>query len=257
MEIKDFICFFDYSDDKYKIISDESKEVSDCCTTDKLFYCIKKFLCQFNDDALYRGQNDKWTPEASIFRKEYSHLKENEDEYCSNVRKDHDIELGNIKGKIHLYSKIQHFGYPTRLLDVTSNKFKALAFMIDKIDEVQKILELEPCIYIFEPKNGTEKFFLMETEKDNVGAFAQIIPTNNQNENIRLHAQSGLFIYFNEDEKDISEYYDVTRLKLKLKSEEDIKHIEEKLSEFHYGVDTLYPDMIKRSEYYKKKWKVK
>ncbi len=158
---------------------------------------------------------------------------------------------------------MQHYGYPTRLLDVTDNYFKAIAFMVDGYKLKEKN-DMPPCIYIFEPKNECSTIYMEEekiysTEELNQKNFSLIVPPNNQKKNIRLHAQSGLFIYYDiEGEEDIiielEKKYIVSKLVVKLDKPEDIETLEQKLDEYKYGISTLYPDMIKRSEYYKKYW---
>lgn len=264
------ICYLNPETNKFTVLeinkTDEGNKPVIAAESEQLFYALKKYLCTFDEKTVFRGQNKDWNPVASIFRSEFSNLSKNEQEYYKNIKRDHEIELGNYKNEYELWSKMQHFGYPTRLLDVTTNRFKAIAFMIDGINKMQ-IEDKPPCVYIFEPLScESEGKVYINEEKGKVdceaGKYPLIVPPNNQQANIRLHAQSGQFIFFDNNCETEGEYleelekkFKVTKLEVKLNSTVNIADLENKLDEYGYGLDTLYPDMIKRSEYYKTKWK--
>lgn len=269
--MRNAICYLDPSTNKFKVleknIDTTNGEITSIVKSEskQLFYALKKYLCCFDEKTVFRGQNKDWKPVASIFREDFSNLNKNEAEYYKNVKRDHEIELGNYKNEYELWSKMQHFGYPTRLLDVTTNVFKALAFMVEGINKKQ-IEDKPPCIYIFEPlKEEANKVYINEVETKvelSNANYPLIVPPNNQQANIRLHAQSGQFIFFDSDCESEDGYlseleakFNVTKLEVKLNSTTNITDLENKLFEYGYGLDTLYPDMIKRSEYYKTKWK--
>lgn len=260
-------CYYDEEAEEYKLINRSLEKESMVVASDsKLFYALKKYLCNCSNEALFRGQNQTWDPIPGLFRDMYSHLLKNEKEYYLNVKRDHIVELGNLNNQFAFWSKIQHYEYPTRLLDVSTNCFKALAFMIYDID-IEKVMETKPCIYIFEPKTDIQKIYINEFsgEVEYKNQYPIIIPANNQHDNIRLHAQSGQFIFADIDNvEEISDskvidglldHYDITKVTISINESKAIKGLEQKLSEYNYGVDTLYPDMVKRSNYYKNKWK--
>lgn len=268
--MKEITCYYDEESKNYKVISiEDDNKPKELSSSDQLFYSLQKCLCQYADNAMFRGQSEDWNPIASIFRDDYKHILENEEEYYKSVKRDHDIELEDTQNEYQVKSKMQHYGYPTRLLDVTSNFYKAIAFMVEGIDKARKS-EKFPCIFIFEPiAEKVERIYIQEDNNSDYGEFENkfniLVPSNNQSKNIRLHAQSGLFIHFDLKEiKDVSietvmtslkEKYKITKLIVKCKENKDIEELEKKLDEYKYGIDTLYPDMLKRSEYYKTKWR--
>ncbi|MFV0250430.1 MAG: FRG domain-containing protein [Bacilli bacterium] len=258
------VCYYEQSIKEYVVTEEKSSEIIIHSHSSKQFYAIKKYLCRFDNKAVFRGQNKDWKLIASIFRDEFQNLRNNEEEYYQNVKRDHALELSSYRNYYELWSQMQHFGYPTRLLDVTTNMFKALAFMIEGNVIIED--DIPPCIYIFEPKSRNRVY---THEMINVvdyntlfnNKYPLVIPPNNQQVNIRLHAQSGQFIFFDsmllsEEEhiEMLEKMYHITKISVKFMSLLEIEKIEEKLKEYGYGVETLYPDMIKRSDYYKYHW---
>ena len=97
----------------------------------RLIFVHRKILEE--KDIFYRGQGNKeWELEASIFRK---NVLNNEDEVMHNLLKIRPYEFKNCKADIEILTVMQHYGSPTRLLDITSNPLIALYFACEEMDE--------------------------------------------------------------------------------------------------------------------------
>lgn len=108
--------------------------------------------------------------------------------------------------------------------------------MIEGINKKQ-IEDKQPCIYIFQPKDNQANKVYIGEERDEVSYsdknYPLIVPPNNQQANIRLHAQSGQFIFFDSDCKTEDEFlmeleqkFSIIKLEVKLNSTDDISNLE-------------------------------
>lgn len=267
-QIKEIKIWFNEEKQKYDVISDDNSGEFDNCEDEKLFYVMKKIITNKKfKNCFYRGQNNIFAPIPTLLRKNNSHLLQNEKEYINTVKTEHEIELFDLKNDYEVYSKMQHHGCPTRFLDITDNPYKALGFMVEGLS-MDENKENSIALYIFKPTENVGKIFLSlrTNEKENIiekeNSFPIIIPSKNQAKNQRAYAQNGHFIYFNgningEDEvlECLCKNYDINKIIIKDLNKKNINEIETKLNEYHYGIDKLYPDMNKRAEFYKNKWK--
>lgn len=102
--------------------------------------------CKTN--IFYRGQsNIEYNLEPSIFRKE---TKGREQEVYLKVLSECSNEFDESMTHIDKLSKMQHYGVPTRLLDVTTNALVALYFACDS----EKNKGKDGRVFIFEPKKN-------------------------------------------------------------------------------------------------------
>lgn len=258
-------CFFmeDYNKGEF-VIMDTSGNI--ICSDSKQFYVLQKYFAKHTTKEIYfRGQTHGHDLLPSIMRSSYNNLYSNYNEYIQRVEIEHSIELEDCgKSKLRKLSKMQHYGFPTNLLDISTNPYKALGFMIEfpkePKNDSEKYDENNPsCIYVIKPKKDTKLLSLSASH--NPETICTLVPNNNQIDNIRLHAQSGLFIYAptniapSEYLNKLLEHYEITKITVKFHKEELINEMIEKLEQYHYGLNDLYPDMIKRAEYYKHYWK--
>lgn len=102
----------------------------------------------------YRGQNNiEFDLKPSVYRK---NVKDKEDKVYLKVLTECSNEFDTNMTHIDIISKMQHYGVPTRLLDVTTNALVALYFACDNVDK-------DGCVFIFNPCEKDIKKFDSDT----------------------------------------------------------------------------------------------
>lgn len=139
----------------------------------------------------FRGQRDNWELKPGIARDTVdSDLIDYYDYHYSEMAEKfpHDIKYvgyskENSKDRTEQLAILQHYGFQTSLLDITSNPYIALEFMISGRGSGEKVFE-----------NSTFNFFLIDQNKHNT---ENIFTTVKRNDiNVRLTAQEGAFFNF-------------------------------------------------------------
>ncbi|MEE0137631.1 FRG domain-containing protein, partial [Fusobacterium ulcerans] len=246
--------------------------------TDDILYSLNEILTNINSASsdtnkkyFYRGQsNSNWMPSASIVREE-GYLKNEHLMFYKIISK---MPKAFEKDK-YIYNQIatmQHFGYPTRLIDITENPLISLYFACEGnnnydgeifIYEAQEeeILNFEDeklhCLEKI-PTNSFENICKdcdkLEKCKKDIIKRSYIVQGVAQNE--RINNQSGNFIFVGiEDEKKYCEKkiqlptkHIIIDKKLKL----GILQILEKLN---INGGTVYPDLLNLAKFLKDKYK--
>ncbi len=105
----------------------------------------------------YRGQSDEqYILEPSIFR---GKAKSKEEDVYLKVLSECSDEFDRNMTHIDILSKMQHYGVPTRLLDVTRNALVALYFACDDDKNIKK----NGCVFLFNPTENNIKQFDSDT----------------------------------------------------------------------------------------------
>ncbi len=277
-KIKEYRLFFEDSSEEFKIIDDENKINKEFNHVDS-FYSWKKFISKYNNEKgyYYRGQVVSDFPLASIFRKDNFLVLQNNNEkkYIDFVKDKHYSFFESEKNIYERYSKMQHYSLPTRLLDITSNPFKALMFIL--IGNYEKI-DFEnnpPSFFLFKRKDKKEVIYShsldTSTFEDYLNKckknFNIIEPIKDHKINKRVMDQDSLFIDFdfnfekiknykdelNELKESFLEKFEIIRLTFHLNIEK-IKIIEKKLKEYYYFKENLYHDLYEKKDSYIKKF---
>lgn len=86
-----------------------------------------------NELNAYRGQPKPYPKiKPKIYRSDYGHAKENEHKILSEILTYAPEEFANDRSTFEMLARAQHYGLPTRLLDVSLNPLVALFFAVNK-----------------------------------------------------------------------------------------------------------------------------
>ncbi|MGL4392091.1 MAG: FRG domain-containing protein [Fusobacteriaceae bacterium] len=100
----------------------------------------------------YRGQaNSNWKLEPSLFRENLDDLYMKEHLFCEEIVRQKPEEFIDHNTAIEKLTKMQHYGFPTRLLDITANSLVALYFACNNYDEN------DGCVFIFYEHEDTNE----------------------------------------------------------------------------------------------------
>jgi len=147
---------------------------------------LLKEIISYCDCNYYRGQSDNYTLNPGILRKRINeeYLNRFEDEYLE-LSRTYPNQLSYYKPQKFLeresaLSLLQHYGFKTSLLDITSDPYIAMLFMISNSIDSYK----EPTLYLFDVD-------IMNNEKYNL--FTKV---KKSSFNERISAQHGAFFNF-------------------------------------------------------------
>jgi len=248
-----------------EIILKEDKELKSIKNEFVYFYekeseivLIKKlsvFLTEINKintdkNIFYRGQGDiNWNFQASLFRKNIWKKNEKNMFYDAIIRKPKEFE--ECKNDFERLVKMQHYGLPTRLIDLTPNPLIALYFACleeDTHGQVFLIETDEKDIKHFESTEiiniSVENGIFLNNGTDNL-----IVRARHNNE--RIIKQDGLFIFTDNNSEKFNFFKrnnKTLRFIIHKKSKKEILKELEKIG-IHEG--TIFPEIDKVTKYLK------
>lgn len=155
----------------------------------QIFYSFKalfQYLIHDKKFNYFRGQSHNWKLLPGIFRAENKYREEFENIYKDISSEFPDklryfqLEKSCIEDRCNNIAILQHYGLKTSLLDISSNPFIAMLFMLTNCDESCTV----PTLYCF----------LVDDSLHNKKNIFQKIKKNNAN--LRISAQKGAFLNF-------------------------------------------------------------
>lgn len=148
----------------------------------------------------------------------------------------------SISDTLAVLNVLQHHGYYTKILDLTSNVLTALFFALDKYENGDK-----PVIYIFKPKlilnsNYSAKQLIENYYSNGEIPEGKVCLINGENSHERIKNQNGDFLfYFDEVSKsELDMYFDIAEFYL---DSENIDTIIEELKILGYTSEKIYPSL--------------
>lgn len=183
---------------------------------------------EYPDSSFYSDKQEELNTIYRFIEKNYDYFK--------------DIEFDDL---ISIINILQHYGFPTRVLDVTQNPLVALYFALEK---VKKEDGNEPVIFLIYAEksnagylinNELEKFYYGESEEKR--RLNPMILVNGCVLSERIRNQKGDFILFFEEE-DINSSPDFTIKELQI-SIDSIDSLKEELNLLGISESTIYPSL--------------
>lgn len=213
----------------------------------------------------YRGQaNSSWNLDASITR---------EPKYLSNEAEMYyeilSLKPDAFKNDISVYERLitmQHFGMPTRLLDITRNPLVAIFFACNNWD----CKDNDGVIFTFKPKDKSD---FLNFEDPRLKHLSTLFNHNNVKEtdeskaflskiwyikgvakNQRISNQSGDFIFVGKGDEVTKELHQFPKMSIVIDSETK-KVLLEQLESLNIHGGAVYPDLTHMSNYISNKYK--
>jgi len=215
---------------------------------------------------LYRGQADSsWNLDASITRE--PKYKSNEAEMYYDILSLKPDAFQNDKSVYERLITMQHFGMPTRLLDITRNPLVAIFFACNNFERK----DVDGTIYTFEPPANKADFLNFEDKRLEYLPilFNQTLPEAVQSEadkflskiwlikgvakNQRINNQSGDFIFVGNGDLVKNDLHKLPKMTIIIDSVTK-KVLLEQLESLNIHGGAVYPDLTHMSNYIRNKY---
>ena len=208
---------------------EQSKKVE---SLSQFIECLKSIHPSKDEIVVYRGHSDAgYELKPGLFRKGNEGLRDNEAEIFRDIEAARPMSFINDKTTLDKLVTMQHYGLPTRLLDVTSNPLTALYFAV--VSQQGKNQEKDGAVLVLKIPQGINKFF----DSDTVTCLANLVHLSKEEQVDILESIKKKTSYLNW----VSEY-------LKNSS---IKRSQKVLSEKNENKKTKYKTVHDKYEQYK------
>lgn len=235
--------------EKFVDLCNEKLQQQETSIAWQLFYLYKELFQQFIDEGqqgcnYFRGQSDNHDLVPGILRNRVSNSYREEFEQLY-LKIAHEFpekisyfrlnDVKNLEEREYQLSLLQHYGLKTSLLDITSNPYIAMLFMLSgKFDEYK-----EPTLYLFKINEEThrQKHLFTEVKKSEL--------------NERIIAQKGAFLNFDKifENRDFDrEKISVIRIVLHFDEEAYTEDIEIELERLSQMLQTKSEEKVNDSQ---------
>lgn len=210
---------------------------------------------------LYRGQaNSTWKLDSSLTR-ENKYIEHESDMYYDILSLKPDAFI-NDRTVYERMITMQHFGMPTRLMDITRNPLVAIFFACNNLDRAKS----DGVVYTFAPKNNE----FLNFEDEDLKKLRKLFEKNNGDgendeflngicfikgiaKNQRINSQSGDFIFVGKGENIPKELHDLPALTIVIDAPTK-KVLLEQLESLNIHGGAVYPDLTHMSNYIRAKF---
>lgn len=159
----------------------------------------------------------------------------------------------DIRNDIEWMLYAQHFGLPTKLMDFTTSHITSLLFAVEKA--FQTDMEKDAVVYFLKPSalnqmNMEQANILNVSSSDTIMAdgYDGPIVVQGRKNNIRINAQKGLFVLFQDDDKPLEITVDEDVLKKVVICGDATKDILSSLFSMGISFSHIYPELTSVSK---------
>lgn len=221
---------------------------------------LLEIMSDFDNAEFYRGQAEaSWILDSSI-KRESNFLKYESEMYYDILS----LKPEAFRGDLSVYDRLitmQHFGMPTRLLDVSRNPLIAIFFACNNLECAKS----DGLIYSFKPDDNVKLLHFEDKKLDVLETFYKKEETDSEflkgisflkgvAKNQRINNQSGDFIFVGDGEDVLKKLNDLPKNHIVIDSSAK-KPLLEQLESMNIHAGSVYPDLSHVSKYISEKYK--
>ena len=212
---------------------------------------LKIIPLEENMVRFYRGHSElKWKLDPSLFRKQNKIFYEKELEILKELHIHYPDSFSDSRNLFEDLVIAQHYGVPTRLLDVTTNPLVALYFAVS----VKKPKTGNAIVYIIDICKDSIVYYdnseMLDSLKNSIEHITPvkkypIVGVKARLNNPRIIRQQGAFLYFSEFNNNQDVIKDTFKIEI---SKSHIAQIKVDLSTLGISTQTLFPELTEFSK---------